>query len=318
MSFFQTLLDGNNAKEKQKKLICAIAIAITVVLLIISSIAFAICQIVDATSALISDKEQETEQEEVIDLGETTTIQLSENAIYSGNLLTLNDNKHYQGTPELINIYDNRNGAYLSVRTVNRSKFEGTAKMLEKLCEMVVDCNNAIDDNNLIVSGAYDTSAVSTQKGIYSSGEAVALDCFSDEEDAVDGMLPINKVDKYKWIYKNAHKYGFIALSSSSNVFRYVGVTHATAAKSKGFYLDNYLKQLKNASVEAPMQLNDSTIAYYCPINDVKVPKNYSYEMSGNNVDGVIITVYLNSSTSNNTENSAVENENAENENAIG
>ena len=268
------------------------------------------------------DRDEKNEQEDVIDIGETKTISLSENAIYTGNLLTLNDTNQYKGTPELVNIEENRkaNGAFISLFG-NKQKFMATADTANALFKLVSDCNKALgeegkDDDNLVLSCAYNIDEISTQKAIYSSGEAVAISCCY--EGSTTDIRPINEVDKYKWIYRNAHKYGFIAVSSGSNEFRYVGLTHATAAKSKGLYLENYLKQLKNASIETPMQLNDSTIAYYCPINDVKVPKNYSYEKSGNNVDGVIITVYLNKSTSNNTENSGVENENAENENAVG
>lgn len=306
MSFLETLLSGNTAKERKKKQICAIVIAATAFLLAISIIAFAICQVVDATMHLTSNKEKDdTETEAPVDLGETTALQLSkEEVVYSGNLLTLNDEKHYKGEPDLINIYDNRNGAYLSVRTVNRTKLEATQNTIKNLCQMVIDCNEAINDNNLIVSNAYNTSEITTQSGIYSSGEAIALTCFVEAELSDTGELPINEVSKYKWIYNNAHKYGFIAVSKSSNVFRYVGVQHATAAKSQGLYLNNYLKKLKQATIENPMKLdvNGTAVAYYCPISDVKVPKNYSYVISGDNVDGVIITVSLTSS-SNNTAN---------------
>ena len=301
MSFLETLLDGNNAKERKKKQLCAIAISVTALALVIALIAFAICQVVGISAGNGEEKET-TVEKETVDLGETKVIELSDEAApYTGNLLTLNDNNHYKGRPELVNIYDSRNGAYVSVLLANRGKFEGTAEMVEKLCAMVTDCNEAISDNNLVVSGAFDSSAISTQNGIYSSGEAIALDCFAEgsERDTVS----INEVEKYKWIYTNAYKYGFVAVSSSSNVFRYVGKLHATAAKYNGLYLNNYLKALKNATVESPLKLNESGsyIAYTCPVNDVKVPVNYSYEISGNNVGGVIVTVNLSKSATQNT-----------------
>ena len=301
MSFLKALLDGSNAKERQKKQICAIAIAITAILLVVAIITFIICQVVDATTTKVPDEGKDTEKE-TIDFGETTAISLSDTAIYSGNLLTLNDNNHFKGEPELINIYENRNGAFLSIRQANRSKFEATADTVENLCKMVIACNEAINDDNLLVSNAYNTSEISSQKGIYSSGEAIALNYFNSESET--GESPIYENERYKWIYNNAHKYGFIAVSSKSNVFRYVGEVHAAAAKSKGVYLDNYLKQLKSATVESPVRLNasGSYIAYYCPISDVKVPKNYSYTISGNNVDGVIVTVNLAKSSGNTVE----------------
>lgn len=293
MSFLKILLDGNSAKEREKKQICAIAIAITAILLVVSIIAFAICQVVDLTANTDSDKEKDTEKE-TVDLGETTQTQLSNNAIHLGNLLTLNDNKHYQGELELLNIESERktNGAFISLFG-NKSNFEATADTIKALCNMVNDCNSALNDDNLVLSNAYDTTKISTQSGIYSSGEAVAISCCF--EGSTSDIRPINEVEKYKWIYSNAHKYGFIAVSSKSNVFRYVGELHATAAKTSGLYLDNYLKQLKNATVDNPMKLNasGSIIAYTCPATDVRIPKNYESDTSGNNVDGIIVTVYL-------------------------
>ena len=300
MSFLEILLDSSNPQEKKKKQICAIAIAATAILLAVAIIAFAICQVVSVTSNSSSNGEKDTE-EETVDLGETTVKQLSDTAIYSGNLLTLNDNNHFKGDPELVNIESERkaNGAFISLFT-KKSVFEATPDTVKALCDMVNDCNAALNnDDNLVLSNAYDTSEISTQSGIYSSGEAVAISCCF--EGSTSDIRPINEVEKYKWIYSNAHKYGFIAVSAKSNVFRYVGVTHATAAKTRGLYLDNYLKQLKSASIDSPMTLNasGSCIAYYCPISDVKVPNNYKYDISGNNVDGVIVTVYLSESISN-------------------
>ena len=157
-------------------------------------------------------------------------------------------------------------------------------------------------DDNLFISGAYDTSKIDDQDAIYSSGETIALSYFHDyATNGINDQRTIAGVDTYKWIYANAHKYGFVALSSNSNEFRYIGVTHATAMKTKGLSLNNYLKQLKNATIDSPVTLNvnGNIIAYTCPISDVKVPNNYKYDISGNNVDGVIVTVYLSGSINN-------------------
>ena len=310
MSFLETLLSGNTAKERKKKQICAIVIAATAFLLAISIIAFAICQVVDATMHLTSNKEKDdTETEAPVDLGETTTIQLSEEQIYSGNLLTLNDTNQYKHTPNLIDIETARKEreAFISLFG-NKGLFKATSQTAQALFDMVVDCNKALsedgkEDDNLVLANAYNTKEINSQNSIYSSGEAVAISCCYEGSTA--DIKPINEVSKYKWIYQNAHKYGFIAVSKSSNVFRYVGVQHATAAKSQGLYLNNYLKKLKQATIENPMKLdvNGTAVAYYCPINDVKVPKNYSYVISGDNVNGVIITVNLTSSSNNTADN---------------
>ena len=308
MSFFETLLDGNSEKERKEKRVCAIAILVTAVLLVIALIVFAICQVVDATSSNNSDKEKDTE-EETVNLGETTVKTLSDTAIYSGNLLTLDSSARYKGEVDVVNLQqrgdrpktESGDNSYTVLPAV-RDKYYATEATATALNKMLKAFYEAKKDDNIFISGAYDTTEVDSQDAIYSSGEAIALSYFHDyATNGINDQKSIAGVDIYKWIYSNAHKYGFVALSSTSNVFRYIGTTHATAMKTKGLSFNNYLKQLKNATPDSPMQLDagGSYIAYYCPISDVKVPKNYKYEISGNNVDGVIITVNLSKSTSN-------------------
>lgn len=306
MSFLEALLDGNTAKERKKKQMCAVVIAITAICLVIAIIAFAICQVVAATSNNDSEKEKDTE-EKPVSIGETTSKTLSDTAIYTGNLLTLNSTARYKGNADVVNLQkrDDRpkteegENSYTVLKATQNNYYatDATATALNKMLKAFYEAKK---DDNLFIAGAYDSSEVETQDAIFSSGEAIALSYFHDyATNGINDQRSISGVDTYKWIYSNAHKYGFVAVSSSSNVFRYVGVTHATAMKNKGLSLDNYLKQLKNATADAPLQLDASGayIAYYCPISDVKVPKNYSYDISGNNVDGVIITVNLSKST---------------------
>ena len=308
MSFLETLLDGNNARERKKKQLCAIAISVTALALVIALIAFAICQVVGISTTDGEEKETAVE-EETVDLGETKVIELSEKAVTTGNLLTLNDNNRYKGEPDVINFEDERkkyeaeNGGgkagFISLFD-NKDIFEATPDTINAVCKMVTDCNNALSDDNLVLLNAY---FVNNENNKYSSGETVEIGFCFEGKTNVENRISIAEDEKYDWIYDNAYKYGFIAESAKSGVFRYVGKLHATAAKYNGLYLNNYLKALKNATVESPLKLNESGsyIAYTCSINDVKVPVNYSYEISGNNVDGVIVTVNLSKSATQNT-----------------
>ena len=307
MSFLETLLDGNNAKERKKKQLCAIAISVTALALVIALIAFAVCQVVGISAGSGDEKETNVE-EETVNLGETKSISLSENAVTTGNLLTLNDNNRYEGDPDVINFeearkkYETENGGgkagFISLFD-NKDIFEATSDTINAVCKMVTDCNNALSDDNLVLLNSY---FVNNEDNLYSSGEVVEIGfCFEGKTDK-ENRRSISEDEKYDWIYDNAYKYGFIAKSAKSGVFRYVGKVHATAAKYNGLYLDNYLKTLKNATVESPLKLNESGsyIAYTCSIDDVKVPVNYEYEISGNNVGGVIVTVNLSKSAASN------------------
>ena len=312
MSFFKILLEADSEKEFKKKQACALLIVITTILLIVSVIAFAICQVVNITAGKSPDEEKDT-AEEAINLGETTTKELSPTAVNSGNLLTLNSTARYKGDVDVVNLQKREDrpqteaskNAYTVLPAV-QSKFHATDATATALNKMLKAFYEAKKDDNLLISGAYDTSEVDSQEPIFSSGEAIALSYFHDyANNGINDQRSIAGVDTYKWIYANAHKYGFVAASANSNVFRYIGVTHASAAKLKGLTLDKYLNQLKNATPEAPMRLDSSGtyVAYYCPIDNVIVPKNYSSEISGNNIDGVIVTVNLSSQVSDNVEN---------------
>lgn len=311
MSFFEILLGGNSEKERRSKRICAIAIAATAAVAMILLLAFVICQIVGISTQKKPDKDTDIQQE-VIDVGETAVIELSDTAIFSGNLLTLNANTRYRGDAEVVNLQERKDrpknsdgdNSY-SVLLAVREKFHATDETATALNKMLKAFYEAKKDDNIFISGAYNKDEIESQDAIYSSGEAIALSYFHDyATNGINDQRSIAGVEIYKWIYNNAHKYGFIAISSSSNIFRYVGVTHATAAKTKGLSFTNYLKQLDNATPETPLSLgaDGNYIAYTCPISNVVVPKNYSYEKSGNNVDGVIITVNLSKATNNTNE----------------
>lgn len=306
MSFIETLLSGNSNSERRNKYICAILIAATAVLLVIALIVFTVFQIANISTNNDSKKDSKEEEAPNVNVGETVPLQLSDEAIYSGNLLTLSAAAPYKGTPDVINLQsysgrsktDTNENSY-TVLKANQQQYHATEKTAEALNKMLQAFYNAKKDDNILIAGAYNVDSVSSQDAVYSSGEAIALEYFHDyANNGINDPRSIAKVELYKWIYSNAHKYGFVAVSANSNVFRYVGVTHATAIKTKGLSVDNYLKQLKLATVEAPMLLNSngSIIAYYCPKDDVKVPKNYSYEVSGNNVDGFFITVDMSKS----------------------
>lgn len=295
-------------------------LAATLVLLMILATFSSCGKVVSKIKDLFGDKEQESEQnqgmeaDDTIDLGECVIIQLSDRIIYSGNLLTFKDNRYYKGTPKLIDIETARreHGVFMSLLG-NKGKFKATAETAQALFDMIAACNKAVgeggkEDDNIVISNAYNINEVNTQPAIFSSGEAVAISYFY--EGTISDIRPIDQISKYKWIYDNAHKYGFIAESSDSNIFRFVGVQHATAAKNMGLYLNNYLNKLNASTVEAPIMLNETTVAYYCPISKVMVPKNYFYDISGNNIDGVIVTV--DTSSNKNSLPNIGENENAD------
>ena len=234
---------------------------------------------------------------------EYKTITVEQKVVYAGNLLTLNINNRYTGKVDVVNLQDREDRSKIDDGETNsytvlpavRERYFATAATAAALNNMMQDFYNATKDRNVFISGAYDNAAIEIQDAIYSSGEAIALSYFHNyDKNGISDQRSIAGVDLYNWIYNNAHKYGFIATYPSSNIFKYIGEAHATAAFEKKVCLNDYLTILNQSSFENPVKINanNTHVAYYCPITEVKVPENYLYEISGNNMDGVIVTVY--------------------------
>lgn len=108
-----------------------------------------------------------------------------------------------------------------------------------------------------------------------------------------------------KWLQNNAWKYGFIvrypedktAITGIRNEpwhFRYVGLPHSAIMEEKAFVLEEYLDFLKvQKSIKTTIDDQVYEVFYY-PVSHnttVHVPAKGRYEISGNNIDGVIVTV---------------------------
>ncbi|MBP3964594.1 M15 family metallopeptidase [Paenibacillus lignilyticus] len=110
-----------------------------------------------------------------------------------------------------------------------------------------------------------------------------------------------------KWLKKNAWRYGFIlrypedkteitGIESEPWHFRYVGLPHSAVMQKKDVVLEQYMDYLKEKKqITITIDKETFEISYY-PITGtttIPVPANGSYEVSGNNKDGVIVTAQI-------------------------
>lgn len=74
-----------------------------------------------------------------------------------------------------------------------------------------------------------------------------------------------------------------------------MSLPHSAIMKEKNFVLEEYLEYLREKKrVSVEVEGEKYTVAYY-PISEnltIHIPKNREYEISGNNVDGVIMTIH--------------------------
>ncbi len=302
MSFLETLLDGNNEKERKNKAACAAAIAITAILLVIAIIAFSICLIIDSTPAGPNDSavDHKIENVEKKSFGGEES-----NAIKEGLLLTLNNAHRFTGTPSnLVNLQSweerpktpekDAAGNPVNAYSVHyKDNSYATRETTIALNEMLKVFYNTKKNGDLIIETAFDSSAIDSQDAVFSAGTAIEFKYFTTDSGRYNETAVITNSGDFSWLYNNAHDYGFVVSSSNSNIFRYVGELFATAIKNSGLSFDAFCAKLKEATYENPVFLDAAKnyATYYCPIDNVLVPTDYAYDTDGDNVGGVYVTV---------------------------
>ncbi len=309
MNFFNELLTcGTPAMRKKKKAVlysaCATAVLICALLLalVIALIATAI-----ANAKALDDIDDTKPIALKSELGS-----LPPEQVYAGELLLLDGEYQLTSKPEVMRMVDSdlpKTVGNTNAYTIgNKENFCATEQALAAFNTMVGAFYKATSDDNIYVSNAYN-NALTSQSNIFASGTAFELQCFANIE--VDySRQSIYGVSKYKWVYNNAHRYGFVLVpeydaegNNISSTFRYVGVAHATHMKTKSLSLADYIEYLKDYNPDAALVVKTSNAryaVYYQSADEVYLPTEYDdYTVSGDNVRGFVITVKLQTTKAN-------------------
>ncbi len=305
MKNLSAALNSGTQATQRKKRATFYAICATVALLAILLIVLVVVLIAGGTA---KSEEPTDDIEQTVSIGQTVTVNLGDSELYSGNLLLLDGTHTYNGNPNVESFQTcetrPKNETGDNSYTVGNINFGGTPETIEAFNKMMEAFYAKVKDDNIIIYDAYVIGSGSDIPA-FSAGTAVELRYFSAADTADWSKKDdITGVDKYKWIYANAAKYGFVNVAvdgETSNIFRYVGVEHATAIASKKLTLNTYVEWLKlNTSPEKPLASKSGTtpyaIYYLSAAGEHLVPANYDYTVSGNNVDGYIVSVALSSS----------------------
>jgi D-alanyl-D-alanine carboxypeptidase len=240
------------------------------------------------------------------------SITVTNTDVHKGDLLIVNNDHvyHFPATDDhLAEIY-----AQL-VSHSPRTYQQGLSKYMDKdallaLDTFLTDFCTETGKNNVLIRYAYrseeDQKAFETQPGY--SDHHTGLGC--QLKYTVEGRnYELSTDPTYNWLYENAHKYGFVVrypadktdktgIADYSDYFRYVGVAHATYMHANNLCLEEYVELLKGYTHKKPLGISAADGKYYevycVEVNGsatVKVPTNYNYTQSGNNVGGIIITV---------------------------
>ncbi len=221
--------------------------------------------------------------------------------LYEGNLLLLDANHPYRGeTPNTILFSNNRpvnsEGNYFYF-TLDVNTFSATKETVNHFADMMEAFYDATENDCVFVMQAYQKGQpVGSQVDeIYEGATTIQLGYFV--ESGVYNSIYDEK--DYKWIYDHAHEYGFVQVSKAEgeeDIFRYVGVPHATYMKANNLTLFRYLEKLHETSYKKSLKITaggeDYRVYYVAADDDVYVPDHGNYDLSGDNMGGYIVTVY--------------------------
>ncbi|PEL79710.1 D-Ala-D-Ala carboxypeptidase VanY [Bacillus wiedmannii] len=236
---------------------------------------------------------------------------IAKEQIYQGNLLVINSTypiRQESVKSDIVKL-SNHNELISGYEVLNRDIYLSKG-IAQKFSEMVNDAVKEGVSQFCINSGYRDFDE---QSVLYQEmGADYALPAGYSEHNSglsLDVGSKLTKMDRApegKWVEKNAWKYGFILRYPPDKTdvtgiqyepwhIRYVGLPHSTIIQEMDLVLEEYLDYLKEEeSVSVSIDGQKYKISYY-PISqnetiDVEIPVDAQYEISGDNIGGVIVT----------------------------
>ncbi len=139
----------------------------------------------------------------------------------------------------------------------------------------------------------------------YIDGNTYPLNDKNNADAKAAGDIIANLADDYGFIQR--YPAGKSALTGLKDgvmpyLYRYVGIPHARVMAEGGYCLEEYIEFIKNYTEAHQLRVQDGESVYhvfYVPAaaegadTTFNVPKNHDYTVSGNNVDGFIVTVTM-------------------------
>ncbi len=293
------------ATDKKKKIVL-ISIYATIAVIICLMAALLITQITKPDETPQGGGQPQTPAVEFTDL--TVTAE----QIASGNLVIVNAEHKWliEDDPTMVNIAETYPD--IPCRIAYPSTYKANATALKHFNDMMKALYSNKSDASIVVNTAYrsfaDQSSSSTPAGEseFHTGLSFRLNHMDTAENNVQSAV---NATTYKWLYEHAHEYGFIVrypdakseetgLSGLENIFRYVGVAHATYIYENELCLEEYIARLREYTPESPLTITvdgKKYEVYYATANEtsqIKVPAKNVYTVSGDNAGGYVVTIH--------------------------
>lgn len=233
--------------------------------------------------------------------GPQEQVQVTPEQVYQGKLILVNKDhpvREWAVPSDLVNPFERDNGIRLS---------QSVAKAFAEMVRAGV----GEEVNRFAITSGYRNHA--EQKALYQQmGSDYALPAGFSEHNtglALDIGSTRGNMDQAPegmWLRKNAWKYGFVLRYPKDKVaitgiqyepwhFRYVGLPHSAIMQQKGMVLEEYWDYVEERGSLLATVDGQVFELYYYPVSNnttIPVPSDRQYEISGNNRDGVLVTVF--------------------------
>lgn len=282
----------------------------------------------DSTAGLPSDVINPNAFEEESNLpDDITLISMLNDDIHKGPLILVNYQYESKIDGEsLVNLFENASSSY----TVKNDDMYINNVLIDHMNSLFDDFQSAKGGSGIFVSSSYRSKADQEDiynDSVESTGEKstayyVAVPGYSEHQTGycfdtatVDYNGDVTELDGegiYSWLSDNCADYGFIlrypedktnitGIGYESWHFRYVGAPHSYFIKDKGICLEEYIAGIQSYTYEDGGLLIDKGdkgkwVVYYVPkleafnTTEIPVPKDCDYTVSGNNINGFIVT----------------------------
>lgn len=241
------------------------------------------------------------------------TVSVTDEQVTQGNLVLVNKDHPLDPAAvptDIVNLFqeqDLMNGYVVLDNTIRLSR-----SVAERFGDMIQAAGEDGVNHFMISSGYRDESE---QEVLYrEKGADYALPPGYSEHnlglsmDIGSTQKAIDQSPEGKWLKKHAWAHGFILRYPQDKTdvtgiqyepwhFRYVGLPHSMIMHELDFTLEEYLDFLKEKKTYKATVNGKAYEIEYVPVQaketEIEVPAGSEYEISGNNIDGMIVTVQL-------------------------
>jgi len=254
---------------------------------------------------------EEPEPEQKPESAETAMLDIDPDEAHQGDLLLVNSRHPVpKGAklPDVVNLFE-RPDLMEGIGVLDNS-VELPPDLLRKFAAMIDEARADGVDQFLITSGYRDeekqAELYEKMGADYANPPGYSEHNLGLSLDVGSSLGLMKDAPEGKWLEQNAWKHGFVLRYPEDKTeitgvkhepwhFRYVGLPHSAIMQKQGMVLEEYLDYLKEQGrIQAEVNGTAYTVSYYSvkARKPFSIPIEGSYELSGDNMGGVIVTTW--------------------------